>query len=154
MENGAKINLQKKNVEILANCDLRHPKVCRYMKKYKVCKYSDFCSYDHEVGDTTINRSVVEIDDLRKTMDEVKDIVEQQKLIINTLQLQVANLEIAHLNKNENVKMSLIQTMIILTLLKSLYMTNLPIIVQRFLLMRRMTIHVLNVITVLKPKQV
>ena len=74
------------------------------MKKYKVCKYSDFCSYDHEVGDTTINRSVVEIDDLRKTMDEVKDIVEQQKLIINTLQLQVANLEIAHLNKNENVE--------------------------------------------------
>ena len=91
-------------MEILANCDLRHPKVCRYMKKYKLCKHSDFCSYDHEVGDTTVNRSVVEIDDLRKTMDEVKDIVEQQKLIINTLQLQVANLEIAHLNKNETVE--------------------------------------------------
>ena len=71
------------------------------MKKYKVCRYSDFCSYDHEVGDTSENSNTTEIDDMKKSMDEMKNVIEKQKLDIQTLCMQVTNLEKALLNRPE-----------------------------------------------------
>ena len=30
------------------NCEKRHPKICKFMREYGMCKFTDFCKYDHK----------------------------------------------------------------------------------------------------------
>ena len=47
------------NCEI-ENCLQRHPQECRYFRSYGRCKFSEFCFYEHKVGDKTTPRNEFE----------------------------------------------------------------------------------------------
>ena len=51
------------NCEI-ENCLQRHPQECRYFRSYGRCKFSEYCFYEHKVGDETK-------DNLRNEFDQV-----------------------------------------------------------------------------------
>ena len=64
-------------------CDLRHPKYCRYIVNGKVCKFSAFCSFEHNVncGVLPVNQA----SQLRKQIDELKNQIDMKDLEIEQL---------------------------------------------------------------------
>lgn len=67
------------------NCSLQHPRDCFYYKKYKNCKFGDWCRYSHNITDITeeqFKTISVEIETLKSEISALK---EENKLLYKRL---------------------------------------------------------------------
>ena len=56
------------------NCQLRHPRKCRYFFTYSYCKFGDYCKFGHgEIGNSNIDK---EIDKLKFEIETLKKVIE------------------------------------------------------------------------------
>ena len=54
-------------------CTLRHPKVCSFLRDYKFCKFSEYCSFSHSVHNNSNGAFEKEINDIKKQLDILKE---------------------------------------------------------------------------------
>ena len=47
-------------------CEKRHPKICKYMREHGMCKFTDYCKYDHNKC-TDILDNTKKLVDIQKT---------------------------------------------------------------------------------------
>ena len=59
----------------IQNCDKRHPKICKYFRDYRRCKFTVGCKYKHENNQEKINN-------LEKEMDKQKEKLEEKNAYI------------------------------------------------------------------------
>ena len=52
------------------NCNLRHPRKCSYFYLYKRCKFSDYCSFSHDLNLTDPVQEKDDIDQRFKTLEK------------------------------------------------------------------------------------
>ena len=63
-----------KNCKV-SDCEKRHPKICIFKRRFGYCKFTTYCSYDHEKS-----QDIVEISDkILKLEDELKNLQQKQK---------------------------------------------------------------------------
>ena len=56
------------------DCQLRHPKTCRYFSTYSYCKFGDYCKFGHgEIRNSNIDK---EIDNLKSEIETLKKVIE------------------------------------------------------------------------------
>ena len=87
-------------------CSLRHPKICRYYREYKRCKFNP-CAYKHEDDEKTIDTLMKE----NKTMSEkieqivldIKILTEKEKKFEDIIQ-KLNNFENIVIEKNEKIE--------------------------------------------------
>ena len=63
----------------ISSCNLRHPRICKYFRDYRRCKFGEWCSFDHNIKDIFENQSITEINE--KLNELSKAISEKDKLI-------------------------------------------------------------------------
>ena len=66
----------------ITNCDLRHPKPCKFYSEYKRCKFGEWCSYKHvensrNYSDSKYCEIVNKVNLLEKRMEEKDSIIEE-----------------------------------------------------------------------------
>ena len=81
-------------------CELRHPKICRYFRDHRRCKFGEYCYFEHKenehgVFEQKLNEMKTKIDKLEKKVIEKDD-------IIKNLVEKVENFEIVE--KIENIE--------------------------------------------------
>ena len=84
----------------IARCNLRHPKVCKFFRDYKRCKFGEYCYFLHKEKDN-FNKKV--IDDLTNDLNERYDAI---KIKIEAIDEQIAVMEakeVETLTKLENI---------------------------------------------------
>ena len=73
-------------------CQKRHPKKCHYFQRYSMCKFGDYCLYDHEERghsstenreDSKYNDLIAEVDALKKVVKELEEIVKNLTSKVN-----------------------------------------------------------------------
>ena len=72
--------------EIL-KCSFRHPKICRYFRDFRNCKFGEWCSFRHEIK---VNK---DIEDMKKALDAK----------IETYETKLKTLETCLAEKNLNI---------------------------------------------------
>ena len=70
----------------IQNCDKRHPKICKYFRDYRRCKFTVGCKYKHENNQEKINN-------LEKQMDKQKEKLEEKNAYILQLELRLGEIE-------------------------------------------------------------
>ena len=55
------------------NCKLRHPKVYSFYRDYSYCKFSEFCSFSHNIGNHSNDALEKEIKDIQKELKLLKE---------------------------------------------------------------------------------
>ena len=71
-----KMHIEEKceNVECnVKECILRHPKVCSFLRDYKFCKFSEYCSFSHSIQNNSNDAFEKEIDEIKKQIDILKE---------------------------------------------------------------------------------
>ena len=56
-------------------CDLRHPKICKYYREFRRCKFGQYCYFDHKETDSEalekkVNELTIKVENLEKKMKE------------------------------------------------------------------------------------
>ena len=85
----------------ISNCKLRHPRICKFYREFRKCKFSEWCSYVHIENEN-------DLDDLKKENEKMltnieKEIYEKDK-VIEDLVKRVSELERKITEKDENMK--------------------------------------------------
>ena len=70
-------------------CDLRHPKDCLNILQKKICKFGDFCSFEHTVSKMPSDDSEVQIEKMKK----LERLIEAKDKEIKKLESKVLELE-------------------------------------------------------------
>ena len=75
-----------------SDCELRHPKKCRYFFKFRYCKYGEYCRFKHEEirndgVDKEIEKSRFEIDKLGKVIETKENEIKYKDIEIRKLSL-------------------------------------------------------------------
>ena len=71
------------------NCQKRHPKLCKFFRKYHRCKFTTFCRYSHKVADNDEKIKVIEIklDEIdKKSETKIEALKKQFEDTINELE--------------------------------------------------------------------
>ena len=75
-----------------SDCELRHPKMCRYYSEYSYCKFGEYCKFKHqeiiETKENEIKNKDMEIrnnEALELENRELKETIEELKLEVETL---------------------------------------------------------------------
>ena len=66
-----KMHVEEKceNLEYNAKeCTLRHPKICRFLRDNKYCKFSEYCSFSHNVQNVSDEALENEVNNIRGLM--------------------------------------------------------------------------------------
>ena len=53
-------------------CDLRHPKPCKYFKTYRRCKFNTYCKYSHEEFNNENKNDKIKIETLEKSVEHLE----------------------------------------------------------------------------------
>ena len=106
---------EKVNCEI-ENCLERHPRECRFFRKFGRCKFTDFCFYEHKIDDnlnddfmtdlTSVKAKLVEVEKILENKENrMEKIITEQNEAIATLitALNKKAVEIANLEKKVNI---------------------------------------------------
>jgi hypothetical protein len=92
-------------------CMLRHPKICKYLRNYGMCKF-DPCMFSHKINDTTqknleakLDANCLKIVTLEKIISEKDDVIHQLSLKIdeNSEEIQRIVEKIKDLEKFESM---------------------------------------------------
>ena len=74
-----------------SNCNLRHPRNCKYFFQYRYCKFGQFCRFNHEEkGKEHTNE---EIDILKLDLEKLKQEIHEKDKNINRKELEIQELE-------------------------------------------------------------
>ena len=93
-----KNNCFKKHVDITcenekcfkSDCELRHPKKCRYFSEYSYCKFGEYCRFGHEkVKKSNIDK---EIEKLRCEIETSKKVIEAKDSEIKEKDFEIRKL--------------------------------------------------------------
>ena len=71
-----KMHIEEKCENLECNvkeCTLRHPKVCSFLRDYKFCKFSEYCSFSHSIQNNSNDAFEKEIDEIKKQIDILKE---------------------------------------------------------------------------------
>ena len=77
------------------NCQLRHPKHCRFFVKYKRCKFGDFCSYKHRESSPEFEYSEIqkELISLKSKIECFEKLIEEKDSEIKVIKEKAQNME-------------------------------------------------------------
>ena len=70
----------------IQKCEKRHPKICKYYRDFRRCKFTVGCKYKHENNQEKINN-------LEKQMDKQKEELEEKNAYILQLELRLGEIE-------------------------------------------------------------
>ena len=75
----------------IKSCNLRHPKVCKFFRDFRRCKFSDWCLFKH----TEDNNNFEDLN-IREIMEKLEDLankIDEKDIIINNLVEKIRNIE-------------------------------------------------------------
>ena len=61
----------------ISTCQLRHPKVCRYLRDYKYCKFGEWCKFLHVEAENNCN-DIIQIKKEQENLAQKLNLVEKQ----------------------------------------------------------------------------
>ena len=84
-----------------SECEKRHPKICIYFKRYKMCKFGKFCKYKHATFESDFEKNLKkEFCDLKNRMEALERTVIEKNDKIEKLSSELLNLK-ENLEKNK-----------------------------------------------------
>ena len=96
-------NIKCENGECsVIDCDLRHPRKCKFFMEYRNCKFRDYCKFSHEILDDRIKSD--EINELRNKLEEMKE-----NIIKKDQEIKQKDKEIDELMKNLQDRLSFVE---------------------------------------------
>ena len=79
------------------DCELRHPKKCRYFFQFSYCKFGDYCRFKHEeIRNDGIDK---EIEKLRLEIDKLGKVIETKENEIKNKDIEIRKLLLADTGK-------------------------------------------------------
>ena len=73
----------------VSTCQLRHPKVCRYLRDYKYCKFGEWCKFHHVEAENN-SKDIIQVKKEQEILAQKLNLVEKQleekNKIIETIQ--------------------------------------------------------------------
>ena len=91
----------------IKTCNLRHPKVCKFYRDYRRCKFGEWCYFLHKENENIDNKT---IEDLRVDMNEKRDVIEKKLKEIDEKIAIAEKQEIESIKKLENIFNEKIET--------------------------------------------
>ena len=80
-----------------SDCELRHPKKCRYFFKSRYCKYGEYCRFKHEeIRNDCVDK---EIEKSRFEVDKLGKVIETKENEIKNKDIEIRNLSLADTDK-------------------------------------------------------
>ena len=79
------------------DCELRHPKKCRYIFQFSYCKFGEYCKFKHEdIRNDGIDK---EIEKLRLEIDKLGKVIETKENEIKNKDIEIRKLLLADTGK-------------------------------------------------------
>ena len=75
---------------MIENCEKRHPRVCKYYREYRRCKFGEFCCYKHILESES---QILECQELENKIAALESIIESIRNEKAILASKVSNLE-------------------------------------------------------------
>ena len=75
------------------NCDFRHPRLCKYYKIYKRCKFTSYCKYKHEENNSETKYMETKNKDLRKKSETLESTLAEVKISLETSLMKIETFE-------------------------------------------------------------
>ena len=75
---------------IIDNCEKRHPRVCKYYREYRRCKFGEFCCYKHILESES---QIMECQELKSKIAALESIIDSIRNEKEILASKVSNLE-------------------------------------------------------------
>ena len=69
-------------------CQLRHPKKCKFFSQYFYCKFGTYCRFSHEKNDEGKSLEIVE-----KQLEDVKNEIRKKTLEMKSLSDEIPSME-------------------------------------------------------------
>ena len=92
---------EKLNCEI-RDCQLRHPKICKFFRDYGFCKFSEWCRFSHEVvKDASENDS--EVKKLEEKLNTVEIELKKNSEKVLKLESEIKDMHLKLSEKEQNV---------------------------------------------------
>ena len=66
----------------IRTCKLRHPRICKYYRDYKRCKFSEYCAFKHIESNTQNSEST---ENILEKIDNLTRVIEEKDIMINKL---------------------------------------------------------------------
>ena len=79
---------KNKSCEVKA-CNLRHPKICRFFRDYRRCKFGEWCHFKHL--NNTMNST--DLDEIKEKLDNLTKLINEKDTMINDLKEKLKKLE-------------------------------------------------------------
>ena len=94
--------------EILS-CNLRHPKICKYFKEFRRCKFGEYCCFDHtesgsELLEKRANDLIMKVENLEKKLEEKEINQPTSYSDFNTLGKKIEEIEELIEDKNRQIE--------------------------------------------------
>ena len=88
------VNSICENVRCLkSDCELRHPKMCRFYSEHSYCKFGEYCKFKHE--EIRSNGIDIEIEKLKSEIDKLGKVIETKENEIKNKDLEIRKLSVA-----------------------------------------------------------
>ena len=92
----------------IRNCNLRHPKICKFYRDYRRCKFGEWCYFLHKEN-VNIDRKI--IDDLNNDLNEKHNDIERQIRVVDEKIALMEKQEMESIMKLENIFNAKIETL-------------------------------------------
>ena len=92
----------------IKNCNLRHPKICKFYRDYRMCKFGEWCYFLHSEIQSIDTKSV---DDLKKDFNEKNEEIKRKMKEIDEKIVAVQKEELETIKKLENIFNSKFETL-------------------------------------------
>ena len=74
-------------------CNLRHPKVCSFYRDYKFCKFTEYCSFSHNVHHSSNDALEKEVKEIEKNLLLLKEKENNHDIEIKKLEKEIYDKE-------------------------------------------------------------
>ena len=87
------------------DCSFRHPRICRYFRDYRNCKFGDYCKFKHEASENVNDQ---EITNIKRKLEELKCeiVTKDEEIKSKTLEIEMMNKKVSDklLNMEEKLE--------------------------------------------------
>ena len=73
----------------IRSCKLRHPRICKFFRDYKRCKFGEWCSFDHDNN----NNNEDTINTIMEKIQNLETVINEKDLMIQELAQKIKKLE-------------------------------------------------------------
>ena len=75
----------------ISDCDLRHPRKCRYFLEFHYCKFGTFCKFSHKIEENRASKK--EIDTLKNEIEKLENKIQLMNKEIEKKAMEIKKIE-------------------------------------------------------------